>query len=186
MLLTAGMGITFWINNYLASYGAFYSTAYGRLSDLQTLKNKGVIKMENENETNETETQVDETTVETPVTKEKLFKQADVDKVVRERVAREKAALKAAQDAWETEKSELKANNEHYEKLLSESIKEQIATIPEVYRSLVEKLSLSEKIEWLNSNNGTSLGVEKKTIPQTPKASVEKKEFKPTKTGRLF
>ena len=99
---------------------------------------------------------------------EKLFKQADVDRILQERLNREKQTHKTEKDSWESEKTTYKTSLEKYEEKLKALIAPTILNdVPEEFRELIEKLPLLEQVEWISKHAGNDKQSNKKFIPRT-------------------
>ena len=100
---------------------------------------------------------------------EKLFKQADVDRILQERLNREKQTHKTDKDSWESEKTTYKTSLEKYEEKLKALIAPTILNdVPEEFRELIEKLPLLEQVEWISKHaSGDGKQSNKKFIPRT-------------------
>jgi|GEM_PF-4916967 len=108
---------------------------------------------------------------------------AQVNKIVQTRLQRQK---KEHDRLMQDMKSELEAQTAllaEYEAQLLQIISKQVGDLPEAVKELFEKLTISEKMEWV-SKHGQS-GFEKHTIPETPKGSEGEKKFKPN-TKNMF
>jgi hypothetical protein len=107
---------------------------------------------------------------------EKVFKQADLDRIVKERVDREKSAYKTLKDSYDTSVNDYKSQIESYENVIKGFVESAKKDLPENYKSLLEKLPILEQYEFLSKEENQ---VSKKTIPMTPKG--DEGNEKPTK-----
>lgn len=116
----------------------------------------------------------EEETVETQDKKEKLLSQAEVNKLLAKERRDAKAKLEAAQEEFNSGKSNYEATIEKYEALLKKGVEDQLKAVPAPVKALLEKLSLEEQMEWLA--NPDNLVVEKKKIPLTPEEEKGKEK----------
>lgn len=111
--------------------------------------------------------------VETPV-QEKRFTQAEVDKILKDRLKRESESFKSKEDSFSAEIESLKGNLGQYEEEFGKFIAPKLATIPEEFKELVDKLPILEKIAFLNKmESKKSENTTKFKIPQTPNVESE-------------
>jgi len=114
---------------------------------------------------------------------DKGFTQAQVDKIVRERLQRQKKEhdrlLAQMQEEMESKSSLLTT----YEEQLNAMIQSQLGDVPEAMKELFDKLSITEKLEYLSKFGQELRGYERQPIPPTPKGSDGDKSFKPNTKG---
>jgi len=133
--------------------------------------------------TDELDTAIEEPKTEDVVKPERIFKQAEVDKMIAERVRREKEQAKKLVEEHSSEKLSLETTIKSYEEQIEKFLSPQLEDIPDEFKPLISKLTVLEKIEWLASRNKTA----KRTIPSTPKRSeVEQKPNPQNKTRRFI
>jgi hypothetical protein len=107
---------------------------------------------------------------------EKVFKQADVDKIVSERVSREKTSYKTLKEEFDSYKADYEEKISTYENVLKGFVETAKQDIPENFRVLFDKLSVIEQYQFLTDDKNK---IAKKTIPVTPKSNGDIE--KPTK-----
>jgi hypothetical protein len=98
----------------------------------------------------------------------KTFTQADIDRVVKERLDREKSASKAKLDALTAELETYKVSATKYEESITKMIADASRDLPEPLKALFDKLSVEDKLEWLEQN-AKSLPT-KKSVKPVPEA----------------
>ena len=114
---------------------------------------------------------------------EKKYTDEDVQRMVRERIAREKDASKKALEDATNAKTSLEQTLAKYEEILAKQVEAKAGSLPEVYKKLFDKLSLTEKIEFL-----AELSEDKQeTKTQFPKTPTSNSDGIPTqKTIKKF
>jgi len=104
---------------------------------------------------------------------EKVFKQADVDRIIKERLEREKVSSKKIKEDADLMVKDYEAKLETYEDVLKSFVEKEKNTIPENFRGLLAKLSLIEQYQFLTDPKNL---VEKQKIPETPKGVKQDSE----------
>jgi hypothetical protein len=92
----------------------------------------------------------------------KVFSEEEVQKLIRERVQREKDVNKRLVEDATSEKATLESTIVKYESILSKQIEAKASALPEEFKVLFDKLTLAEKIEYLEKYP------EKETKESTP------------------
>jgi hypothetical protein len=113
---------------------------------------------------------------------EKVFKQADVDRIVKERLDREKASSKKIKEDADNSVKDYEEKLTSYEEIIKSVVEREKSSIQENYKALLEKLPLIDQYNFLIDPKNK---VEKVTIPETPKADG-KIENDSTKTLKKF
>lgn len=137
--------------------------------------------MENENKNNEdvnNSTENNSTAEEQEKNTEKLFKQADVDRIVADRLAREKTNSKKIKDDADSLVKDAQDRLTAYEEVIKGVIESKKSNIPETYRPLLDGLSLIEQYKFLTNEKNI---VKREKVPETPKSegtTEQKTEFK--------
>jgi len=133
--------------------------------------------MEDEIKNNEESTTENTTATEQDKT-EKVFKQADVDRIVKERLDREKASSKKIKEDADSMVKDSEEKITAYEEVIKGVVEGKKSNIPETYRPLLDGLSLIEQYKFLTDEKNI---VKREKVPETPKSdgnTESKTEFK--------
>ena len=114
--------------------------------------------------------------------------QSQVDEIVKTRLARQKKELDGQLLTVNTQLEEKSLLVDTYEKYFNEIISKQIGDVPDAIKTIFEKLSLTDKLDWLSkySQSTEMKGLEKQVIPTSPKSNDKgENNFKPN-TKNVF
>ena len=137
-------------------------------------KNEG-----NEGENDKQSDELDDKQLSVKDTRSNLT-QAQVDDIVKNRLNRQKKEHEASLENIKSELEDKNSQIETYEKYFTEFITKEIGDLPESVKVIFDKLSLSDKLEWIQKYSSENKGLERQTIPFTPKGKGnEDKTFKP-------
>lgn len=116
---------------------------------------------------------------------EKVFKQADVDRIVKERLEREKATAKKTVEDITNEKVNLEKTLAEFEGIIKKFVEDnKKENIPDMYLGIFNKLSLMEQYEFLNDPKNKL--APKKAIPETPRTNDKVDEKSNNKKIKKF
>jgi hypothetical protein len=94
-------------------------------------------------------------------------KQADIQKMidtaVTSRLSRERDKTKQLELSWKTEKEEFEKELTFFRTEFGKILDKRLEDVPDEYKSLVQKLTLSEQVEWLSAHQ-----TEKEELPEIP------------------
>lgn len=116
-------------------------------------------------ETNNDTTQQAEP-VQPAVSGEKLFKQAELDTIIKQRLREQKTSHETALMAMKGELDTANQLNTRYADIIKKSVEKQIEKLPEAVKELVNKLDVSDQLEWLDKHAGDYL--QKQGVPPVP------------------
>ena len=128
-----------------------------------------------------TEEQIEQVTDSNSETLEKTFTQNEVNKIVQERLQRSKKDYEDQIKSIRSLAEDKDKMIEGYEGKLNQLIDKQLGDIPEAVKDLCAKLSVSDKVDWLekHAEDNPLKGFEKRNIPNTPTGKDSENTFKP-------
>ena len=124
-------------------------------------------------------------TQETQTNEVKSLSQDEMNNIVKQRLARQKKEFEGQLEQYRQEAEEGSRRVTEYETILNSLFESQVADMPEPMKELFQKLSVSEKVEWLSKHKDEVKSFDKQTIPTTPKGNGDDKQFKPN-TKNIF
>lgn len=101
----------------------------------------------------------------------KTYTEDEVQKLIRERVDREKIASKKALEDATGAKTSLEETLSKYEGILTKQIESKASALPEELKVLFDKLSLAEKIEYLEKYPEKEETKDTTPFPKTPQSN---------------
>jgi hypothetical protein len=113
----------------------------------------------------------------------KMFTQSELDEIITKRLQREKNSVVSVTKQFETEIDGLTKQIESYQTIINSMLADEIKGFDESIQELLSKLSVEEKIAWLAKHKD---GVQRKSIPVTPKPGDNNLNAIPSKKQKLF